>query len=125
MLLLSKSVLASCLAGARSAFPNEFIGLLEGEKTPSGDLLLTRLVVPPGIRTAPNSSGYMPWMVPPSIDHWGIFHSHPSFSNRPSRQDTASASKEGGIQLIACRPFTPASIKAYDSNGRPLEFKVV
>jgi proteasome lid subunit RPN8/RPN11 len=168
MLLIQKSVLASCLHAARAAFPNEFLGLLEGRRlekgdeevqapptskpiksgrpsirAPSrpgdsksesgdrsaigqpGDLLITNLVVPPGLSVNNYSAHYDAWQLSPSINHWGTFHSHPNYSNRPSRQDVRAASKEGGLQLIACLPYTLESLQAYDSSGQKLEFKIV
>lgn len=124
MLLIRASVLAACLAGARSAHPNEFIGLLEGEKRKNG-LLLTRLVIPSGLSVDSFSSSFSDWQTPPTIDSVGVFHSHPSYSNRPSRADRMAASKEGGVQLIACRPFGISNLAAYDSRSQPLRFRVI
>ncbi len=128
MLLLKRSLLEACLAAARSADPNEFLGLLEGERSEKNGeavLLLTRLIVPPGLSVDSNSAMFLPWMMPAGLDTWGTFHSHPSGSAGQSGTDRASASKEGGVHLIACRPYGPAQLVAYDSRGNRLEYSIV
>ncbi len=125
MILIKKSALEACLAGAASAFPNEFIGLLEGERKNNGDILIERVVLPPGLSVSGSSSSFFPWMVPASINKVGLFHSHPRGPNTSSRADLMSASKEGGVQLIACRPFDFASVAAYDPKGKRIMFKII
>ena len=124
MLLIRKSVLMACLAASRAAYPRETMVLLTG-RMQKGDLLIEGLAVPPGLTVDEVSAHYTPWMLPASLDHLGTFHSHPGFSNRPSRPDLLSASKEGGVHLIACQPFTLEDIKAYDSAGRSIEYRAV
>lgn len=128
MLLLKRSLVETCQAAGAAADPNEFLGLLEGEKTKqSGEtsLLLTRIIVPPGLSVDGWSAGYLPWMLPPSVSEWGTFHSHPSRSSRPSGADLALASKEGGVHLLICRPYTAAQLIAYDGGGRRIPYKIV
>ena len=128
MLLLKRSLVEACSAAGRAADPNEFLGLLEGERTKiegEDSLLLTRIIVPPGLSVDGWSAGYLPWMLPSSISEWGTFHSHPSGSARPSGADLALASKEGGIHLLICRPYTPDKLIAYGGNGKRIQFKIV
>ncbi|MFH1095114.1 MAG: Mov34/MPN/PAD-1 family protein [Candidatus Micrarchaeota archaeon] len=125
MILIKKSALEACLAGARSASPNEFIGLLEGEREDNGDILIERVVLPPGLAVSESSSSFFPWMVPASINQIGLFHSHPRGPNTQSRADAFSASKEGGVQLIACRPFDFSSVAVYDPRGKRMMMKIV
>jgi len=131
MLLIKKSVIAACLAGAKSAYPNEFIGLLEGEREKSKDgrlysLAISRLIIPSGMFVSEGSASYSDWMTPMSQDYWGSFHSHPGTNSpRPSREDLHFFSKEGGIHLIASEPFDVQSIAAFDHRGRKLVFAIV
>lgn len=131
MLLVKKSAIAACLAGAASAYPNEFIGILEGERTKGKDgksftLLISRLIIPSGMFLSGDSASYSDWMTPASSDHWGSFHSHPGTNSpRPSRADLHMFSKEGGIHLIAAEPFDIQSIAAFDGKGRKLPFAIV
>ena len=128
MLLVKRSLLDACLAAAKSADPNEFLGLLEGERSSKDGetvLLLTRLIVPPGLSVNSNSAMFLPWMMPSGLDTWGTFHSHPSGNPNQSNADRMSGSKEGGVHLIACRPYGPAQLIAYDSRGNRLEYSIV
>ena len=128
MLLLKRSLVETCMAAGAAADPNEFLGLLEGERTKidgADSLLLTRLIVPPGLSVDGWSAGYLPWMLPPSVSEWGTFHSHPTSSARPSRADIALASKEGGVHLLICRPYTAGKLIAYGGNGGHIQFKIV
>ena len=131
MLVVKKSAVAACLAGAQSAYPNEFIGLLEGERSKNADgksfdLLITRVIIPPGIGVSGNSASFSSWMVPMVSDVWGSFHSHPGTSvPRPSRADLRAFGKEGGAHLIAAEPFDANSLAAFDSKGKRIPFKIV
>ncbi len=131
MLRITRSLLETCLAAAKSAYPNEFIGLLEGERQKSPDgksfsLTLKRLIVPPGISVSPSFSYYSEWLLPVMPDVWGSFHSHPGTkNNRPSRADLHAFSNEGGVHLIAAEPFGPENIAAYGHEGKKLEFEIV
>ena len=128
MLLLKRSLIDACLAAARGADPNEFIGLLEGEKSSKDGetvLTLTRLIVAPGLSVNSNSAMFLPWMMPTGLDTWGTFHSHPSGNPNQSPTDRASASKEGGVHLIVCRPYGEKQLVAYNSSGNRLEYQIV
>lgn len=127
-LKISKSTLNACLSAAKSAYPNEFIGLLEGEKEGSGERLsitITRMFVPPGIVVGNMFSTYSDWMLPITPNVWGSFHSHPSAGvPRPSRQDLRAFSKEGGVHFIASLPYSPKNMAAFDYMGKKLGFEV-
>ncbi len=103
--------------------------MLEGEKQGSGaasSLIITRLIVPPGLSVSNFSASYLDWLLPTISNIWGTFHSHPGTSSlRLSRQDTLANSKEGGVHLLAAEPFTPEKIAAYDGKGRRLGFEVI
>lgn len=129
-LLVKKSVIRACLAAAKSALPNEFIGILSGKKEKGEDGFITitidNMVVPNGIRVTESQSFFDDWLSPINMDSIGSFHSHPSPGlPRPSRQDVAAFSKEGGIHLIASMPFVVENLAAFDSRGRKIPFKAI
>lgn len=51
-------------------------------------------------------------------------HSHPTASNRPSRADLQSFSKNGLVHFIICKPYAQQDIACYDKNGNRIEFKI-
>jgi proteasome lid subunit RPN8/RPN11 len=124
-LTISKNAVLSCIAGAQSAYPYEFIALLEGEAQENGDITIDRLVIPPGLRVGHSSASWDSWMLPQTISHLGTFHSHPRGPSRPSGQDLRTGSKEGGVHLILGWPYELANLKAYDSQGKPLKFQIL
>ncbi|MFA5108084.1 MAG: Mov34/MPN/PAD-1 family protein [Candidatus Micrarchaeia archaeon] len=121
MLIISNSAWLSMLAGSQGAFPNEFLALLEGEKTEEG-ILIKRLVIPPGIFVNSNSAQWSPWQLSPSINGIGTFHSHPGGVARPSRQDAFTNSKDGGVHLILGWPYSMQNLHAFGPQGEEIDF---
>ncbi len=124
MLLISRSLLATCVAAARAAHPRESILLLHGRRE-GADVLLESASIPPGLSVARSSAAFLPWMVPTGMDYIGVFHSHSSGGARPSEEDLFLASSEGGVQLLLASPYAPAGLVAYDPRGRKLEYRII
>lgn len=57
--------------------------------------------------------------------HFGSVHSHPSFSNKPSKADLAFFRKYGIVHAIICRPYNEKSITFYDYNGQVLDVEII
>ena len=107
-IIIKRRALLSALAGAKAAYPHEFICLLTGRKEGEGaasTIVIDDTLIPPGIMVSETMSSFSEWMLPTIDGLLGIFHSHPNGSNRPSRQDRHLFSQKGGINLIAGYPF--------------------
>lgn len=116
-----REAIEAFLEAAKNAFPNEFIGLLAGNKEKN---IVEELVVVPAI-FGENFSSIYTHLVPFDSTLMGTAHSHPSRSNNPSIQDLAAFSKTGTIHLIACYPYMTGNVKAFDGQGRKIELKII
>lgn len=125
-IVIKRRALLSALAGAKAAYPHEFICLLTGGKdNASSTIVIEDTLIPPGIMVSETMSSFSEWMLPTIEGLLGIFHSHPNGSNRPSRQDKHLFSQKGGINLIAGYPFEPKNVCAYVAGSKEAPFKVV
>ena len=111
----------SIIHAAKSAWPDEFLCLLGGEKE---EKLVDELVIVPAVfgRTF---SFIRTWLVPFDPRIVGSVHSHPGHSNRPSGGDKNSFPRFGEINLIICQPYGPDTLKAYDLKGNEIGFKII
>ena len=125
-IIIRRRALLSALAGAKAAYPHEFICLLIGSREKgTNTIVIEDTMIPPGIMVSETMSSFSEWMMPTIDGLLGIFHSHPNGSNRPSRQDRHLFSQKGGINLIAGYPFEPKNVCAYVAGSREAPFKVV
>lgn len=124
MLKIRRRCAMSMMAAAKSAYPNEFIGILEGERE-GDEIIVESMLVPPNITVGPGSASFSPWMLSSSISDIGTFHSHPHGSFRQSRQDRFTSSKEGGVHIVLGWPFVLENLVAYDSAGNRVEYELV
>ena len=123
-ILIKKRALLSALAGAKSAYPHEFICLLIGKRE-GGNIVIEETLIPPGIMVSETMSSFSEWMLPVIDGLIGTFHSHPAGSPRPSAQDRRLFSQKGGVNLISAWPFSPKEVAAYLGDGRKAEFRVI
>ncbi len=121
---IKRRALLSAIAGAKAAYPNEFLCLLTGKRE-GGRLLVEDTIIPPGIMVSETMSSFSEWMLPTIDGLVGTFHSHPGASSRPSRQDLLLFSQKGGVNFICGAPFGEKSARAYDSQGRQLRFSII
>lgn len=124
MLYLSSALVRACVAAARAAHPNETIALLQGHLELNGDIVLERLVIPPGLDVDEDSSQFNPWALPSSVPYLGVFHSHPQGRARLSQADVHAAAHEGGVQLILAFPYRQQGLRAYDPCGKSVPYAV-
>lgn len=119
MYRIAESAMDSIIEAARSTHPNEFIALLEleGKK-------IIGLVLLPAVFGGTFSSLRLD-LLPMAPEVNGSVHSHPGWSNRPSKGDLVAFPKLGKVHLIICRPYCAKSARAYDSRGREQELEVV
>ena len=121
---IRKNAFLSMLAGAKAAYPNEFICLLRGEKN-ENDLVIEDTLIPPGIMTSETMTSFSDWMLPWIEGLVGTFHSHPGGSARPSKEDKWLFSQKGGVHFIAADPFGAKDVAAYLGNGKKVDFVVI
>ncbi|MBS3164720.1 Mov34/MPN/PAD-1 family protein [Candidatus Woesearchaeota archaeon] len=106
---------------AREVAPKEFMAVLKGGVR-GKELRITELVFQPFVNTVASSS--MSMDLPLMSGSVGTAHSHPSGSNRPSRQDLRLFAKMGGVHLIIGSPYRRENIACYLSDGTRVEFSV-
>lgn len=123
-IIIRKNALLSALAGARAAYPNEFLCLLLGRRE-KGDLIIEDTMIPPGIMVKETMSSFSEWMLPVIDGLVGTFHSHPGGSLRPSRQDLRLFSQKGGANFIAAEPFGEKDVACYYGDGKKADFRVL
>lgn len=121
---IRKNAILSALAGAKAAYPNEFVCLLRGKKA-DGDLVIEDTLIPPGLMTSETMTSFSDWMLPYIEGLIGTFHSHPGGIARPSRQDRQLFSQKGGVNFIAAAPFGLNDVAAFVGNGKRIGFEVV
>ena len=115
------SVLESICIAARQSYPNEFIALLGGNV--SGGII-EDLVILPAI-SGEDFATLRSDLLPLGVGIFGSVHSHPGYSNRPSRGDISTFSHLGKVHAIICLPFGIENVKFYDSNGKEQHFELI
>jgi len=123
-ILIKRRALLSALAGAKAAYPNEFICLLTGKKVKE-DLVIDDTIIPPGIMVSENMTSFSDWMTPFIDGLVGTFHSHPGGSAFPSKQDRWLFSQKGGAHFVAGYPYSQKNVNCFLGNGKKAEFETV
>lgn len=118
---ISRRTLLSALASARSAYPNEFGGVLRAE--PPG--VIGELLLLPGTTAGRGHANFQLYMLPADLSIVGTVHSHPSGALHPSDADLRLFRSFGRRHLILGAPYEPGSWRAYDGNGRETTLAVV
>jgi proteasome lid subunit RPN8/RPN11 len=118
---ITRRTLDSALASARSAFPNEFGGVLRAD--PPG--VIGELLLLPGTTAGRRHANFQLYMLPADLTVVGTVHSHPSGALHPSEADLRLFRSWGRRHLILGSPFGPGAWRAYDGNGRETSLEVV
>ena len=113
---VDRALLRMINEAARDSLPNEFVAMLRAEEG-----VISELILLPGTLQGEDSATLMLHMMPIDFSIVGTVHSHPGYSNRPSRQDLEFFRRYGYVHIITCLPFDERSWRAYDARGRHME----
>lgn len=108
------------LSVARSAYPDEFAGILRVEKG-----VLTEVLMLPGSAFSEGAAHLRLDMLPIDRSAVGTVHSHPAPSNSPSDADLVLFRKYGRIHLIVSYPYREQDLAAYTKAGEPIELEII
>jgi proteasome lid subunit RPN8/RPN11 len=117
---ITRRALDSALASGRSAYPNEFGGVLRAD--PPG--IIAELLLVPGGTAGRRHANFHLYMLPADLSVVGTVHSHPSGALHPSDADLRLFRNWGRCHLIVGSPYGPGSWRAYDGNGRETTLEV-
>ena len=118
---ITRRCLDSALACARSAFPNEFGGVLRA----AAPGVISDLLLLPGTTAGRRHANFQLYMMPIDLNVAGTVHSHPSGALHPSQADVTLFRHWGRRHLILGAPFHAGAWRAYDGNGRETRLDVV
>jgi proteasome lid subunit RPN8/RPN11 len=118
---ITRQALDSALASARSAYPNEFGGVLRAD--PPG--VIGELLLLPGTTAGRRHANFQLYMLHADLSVVGTVHSHPSGALHPSDADLQLFRRWGQRHLILGSPYGPGSWRAYDGNGEETNLAVV
>ena len=118
---ITRRALDSALAGAASAYPNEFGGVLRAD--PPGTI--SELLLVPGTTAGHRHANFQLYMLPADLTVVGTVHSHPSGALRPSDADLRLFRNWGRRHLILGAPYDSGCWRAYDGNGEETHLSVV
>ena len=118
---ITRQCLDSALACARSAYPNEFGGVLRADRPG----VISDLLLLPGTTAGRRHANFQLYMLPVDLGVTGTVHSHPSGALHPSEADLQLFRHWGRRHLILGAPFSPGSWRAYDGNGLEVGLSVV
>lgn len=119
--VVTRHLLDSALASAKSSYPNEFGGMIRTD--PPG--IISELILLPGTTAGHGHANFQFYMLPADLAIVGTVHSHPSGALHPSAADTRLFRNWGRRHIILGAPYGPSSWRAYDSNGNPTHLDVL
>jgi proteasome lid subunit RPN8/RPN11 len=118
---IKTKVLLSIMELAKASFPNEFSGMLVGDKDKK---LIDDIYIIPVTQSSRNSSTIRLDLVPMSLSVIGSVHSHPSSYASPSRADLKLFSTKD-LNIIAHYPYAPNCFSAFNSKGQEIYLDIV
>jgi len=121
MYSISQEAALSIIEACRSVHPDEFIGMLGGDRK---EKMIDELVIVPAVYGEGHSMVYS-HLIPFDSRLLGTVHSHPSPANYPSDQDLETFAKTGEIHIIIAYPYTYDTMRGFDRNGKNVKIKVV
>lgn len=126
---IAGDTLAFALDAAADSHPNEYMGLLRGEKASTFDLddrgiVITDILFIPGTTSNSESATLQSNMVPTGVRTVGSIHSHPNGVLRPSDTDLETFGS-GKIHIILGAPYDADCWQAFDRAGDPRDLPVL
>lgn len=118
---IKKNIILSIMELAKASFPNEFSGMLVGDRD---DKIIDDIYIIPATSNHPFSSTIRTDLVPMSLSVVGSVHSHPSSYARPSSADLRFFSSKH-INIIAHYPFSPDCFAAFNSKGEQIQVTII
>jgi proteasome lid subunit RPN8/RPN11 len=122
-IFIKRRALLSGLAGAKAAYPNEFVCLLTGRRE-GGKINVEDTLIPPGLMASETMTSFSEWMLPLIDGMIGTFHSHPGGIARPSSADRHLFSQKGGVHFIAASPYRERDVACFLGDGKKAEFRI-
>jgi proteasome lid subunit RPN8/RPN11 len=121
-IVIKRSVIDSILSYCRYLHPREGILLLRG-KTEKDRIIVDNVEIPPFATHGRGFSTFPLHMLPIDFTVIGTAHSHPTGNPQPSTKDLNNF--YGKIMIIATYPYySEQQITAYNSQGKPTEYKI-
>ena len=119
---IAEDALTFALEASRETHPDEYMGLLRGERAREFDLdheglLVTDVLIIPGTESNPVSATVKTSMVPNDFSSVGSVHSHPNGVLQPSKADLATFGK-GQVHIIIGHPYGRNDWVALDREGK-------
>jgi proteasome lid subunit RPN8/RPN11 len=126
---IAEDALEFALEASEDAHPNEYMGLLRGERAQKVGLdregtVITDVLVIPGTESNPVSATVKTNMIPNDMRAAGSVHSHPNGVLRPSDADLQTFNK-GKVHIIVGAPYGKTDWKAFDQEGDPRKLDVL
>lgn len=126
---IADAALEFALAASEQAHPDEYMGLLRGERASKVGLdesgtVLTDVLVIPGTETNPVSATVKTNMVPNDLRTAGSIHSHPNGVLRPSDADLATFGRND-VHIIVGAPYRRGDWQAFDREGTRIDLPVL
>jgi len=118
---IKKNIILSIMELAKAAYPNEFSGMLVGDKD---DKIIDDIYIIPATTNNLFSSSIRTDLVPMSLSIVGSVHSHPSNYARPSNADLHFFSSKS-INIIAHYPYAPENYVAFNSKGEQILVQII
>jgi len=126
---IAEQALEFALAASEETHPNEYMGLLRGEKASTVGLdesgtVLTDVLVIPGTESNSVSATVKTSMIPNDLRAAGSIHSHPNGVLRPSDADLATFGRND-VHIIVGAPYGLDDWQAFDRDGEPFDLPVL
>jgi proteasome lid subunit RPN8/RPN11 len=118
---IKKEVILSIMELSKASFPNEFSGMLVGDKDKK---LIDDIYIIPLTQNHRSSSSIRLDLVPMSFSVLGTVHSHPSISAQPSRADL-NFFQSKAVNIIAHYPYGPKDFNVYNNNGEETSIIII
>ena len=119
---IAEDALTFVLEASEETHPNEYMGLLRGEKASNlgvqrDGMVVTDVLIIPGTESNSVSATVRTSMIPNDFSAVGSVHSHPNGVLRPSDADLATFGK-GDVHIIVGAPYRRSDWVAFDREGK-------